>query len=37
MRLRCFPESSLKTWTMMETLLGTTGAIVGMIAFTLLS
>ncbi|CCJ90282.1 Low-affinity gluconate/H+ symporter GntU [Cronobacter turicensis 564] len=28
---------TLKTWTMMETLLGTTGAIVGMIAFTLLS
>ncbi|MCP6588788.1 gluconate transporter, partial [Klebsiella pneumoniae] len=28
---------TLKTWTMMETILGTTGAIVGMIAFTLLS
>ena len=27
----------LKTWTMMETILGTTGAIVGMIAFQLLS
>jgi hypothetical protein len=27
---------TLKTWTMMETILGTTGAIVGMIAFTLL-
>ncbi|MGX8843258.1 hypothetical protein ACWWKA_39235, partial [Klebsiella quasipneumoniae] len=26
-----------KTWTMMETILGTTGAIVGMIAFQLLS
>ncbi|MBZ6402927.1 MAG: hypothetical protein LBF03_24740, partial [Kalamiella piersonii] len=25
------------TWTMMETILGTTGAIVGMIAFQLLS
>ena len=28
---------TLKTWTMMETILGTTGAIVGMIAFQLLS
>jgi Gnt-I system low-affinity gluconate transporter len=28
---------TLKTWTLMETILGTTGAIVGMIAFTLLS
>lgn len=28
---------TLKTWTMMETILGTTGAIVGMIAFALLS
>ncbi|MBV4368372.1 gluconate transporter [Erwinia sp. BNK-24-b] len=28
---------TLKTWTMMETILGTTGAIVGMIAFELLS
>jgi Gnt-I system low-affinity gluconate transporter len=28
---------TLKTWTMMETILGTVGAIVGMIAFTLLS
>lgn len=28
---------TLKTWTMMETILGTTGAIVGMIAFSLLS
>jgi Gnt-I system low-affinity gluconate transporter len=28
---------TLKTWTMMETILGTTGAIIGMIAFTLLS
>ena len=28
---------TLKTWTMMETTLGTTGAIVGMIAFALLS
>ncbi|HBV38591.1 MAG TPA: gluconate transporter [Erwinia sp.] len=28
---------TLKTWTMMETLLGTTGALVGMIAFELLS
>ena len=28
---------ALKTWTMMETILGTTGAIVGMIAFQLLS
>ncbi|MEY8711965.1 gluconate transporter [Mangrovibacter phragmitis] len=28
---------TLKTWTMMETILGTTGAIVGAIAFTLLS
>ncbi|HHU9785529.1 hypothetical protein MJN85_32785, partial [Salmonella enterica subsp. enterica serovar Anatum] len=27
----------LKTWTMMETILGTVGAIVGMIAFQLLS
>lgn len=28
---------TLKTWTMMETILGTVGAIVGMIAFQLLS
>ena len=28
---------TLKTWTLMETILGTTGAIVGMIAFALLS
>ncbi|WP_394516924.1 gluconate transporter [Pantoea sp. SGAir0175] len=28
---------TLKTWTLMETILGTTGAIVGMIAFSLLS
>ncbi|WP_029590588.1 gluconate transporter [Franconibacter pulveris] len=28
---------TLKTWTMMETILGTTGALVGAIAFTLLS
>ncbi|HAU3158444.1 TPA: hypothetical protein JDD75_001008 [Salmonella enterica subsp. houtenae] len=28
---------TLKTWTMMETILGTTGAIIGMIAFQLLS
>ena len=28
---------TLKTWTLMETILGTTGAVVGMIAFTLLS
>ena len=28
---------TLKTWTMMETILGTVGAIIGMIAFTLLS
>ena len=28
---------TLKTWTMMETILGTTGAVVGMIAFQLLS
>lgn len=28
---------TLKTWTLMETILGTTGGIVGMIAFTLLS
>ncbi len=28
---------TLKTWTMMETILGTTGAIVGMVAFELLS
>ncbi|MEW5291055.1 gluconate transporter [Erwinia papayae] len=28
---------TLKTWTMMETILGTTGAIIGMIAFELLS
>ncbi|WP_297199969.1 gluconate transporter [uncultured Pluralibacter sp.] len=28
---------TLKTWTMMETILGTAGAVVGMIAFTLLS
>ncbi len=28
---------TLKTWTLMETILCTTGAIVGMIAFTLLS
>ncbi|VFS62730.1 Gnt-I system [Kluyvera cryocrescens] len=28
---------TLKTWTMMETILGTVGAIVGMVAFTLLS
>ncbi|WP_034947448.1 gluconate transporter [Erwinia oleae] len=28
---------TLKTWTIMETLLGTSGALVGMIAFTLLS
>lgn len=28
---------TLKTWTMMETILGTTGAIVGMSAFQLLS
>jgi len=28
---------TLKTWTLMETILGTTGGIIGMIAFTLLS
>lgn len=28
---------TLKTWTLMETILGTVGAVVGMIAFTLLS
>ncbi|WP_176265235.1 GntT/GntP/DsdX family permease, partial [Salmonella enterica] len=28
---------TLKTWTMMETILGMVGAIVGMIAFQLLS
>ncbi len=30
-------SQTLKTWTMMETILGTVGAIVGMIAFQLLS
>ena len=27
---------TLKTWTVMETILGTTGAVVGMIAFSVL-
>jgi Gnt-I system low-affinity gluconate transporter len=27
---------TLKTWTMMETILGTTGALVGMLAYSLL-
>jgi Gnt-I system low-affinity gluconate transporter len=27
---------TLKTWTVMETILGTTGALVGMLAFSLL-